>query len=1280
TCICGRTFFQLNAFSMHERTCTRTKKRLSGALAKAKELWSSRKRQRTLAMGTAIEPNGPPATATPDPAPALKISSQVIHEHHITDGTSLAERRPRRANRRLPLRFRDYLPQRLSSLPPAGSQVNTLTPTALPSPPDPVPGTIVPGPHFSSSSSRQEVPTAVPCPRRILETGQNSFGLFRRYEGTEIPVHDPEEHVTIADLSNTLPVSQTNRNSDSESSNFGPYPNESSFRLGEWFWSSGTQKSQASFRELLDIVEDPSFCPQDIRGTNWRRVDQKLAASDSEDEWIDLTHANWQKASITLPVPFHKKTRDPGSKDFVVGDFYHRSIVSIICEKLASRRDCQHFHFEPYSLHWAREQNLHSTVPQDPVRVHGELYTSQSFIDAHQQVQALPPEPGCNRPRVVVALQFWSDSTHLTSFGNAKLWPLYLWFGNESKYRRCKPSCHLCNHVAYFQPLPDAFKDFAVEHTGGRGPSSEFMTHCNREFFHAQWNLLLDAEFLEAYQHGIIVTCFDGVERRCYPRFFTYSADYPEKILLACIRNRGGCPCPRCLIPLCRIQNLGMTRDMSQRKTLARLDDGHRQAAISNARKLIYEQGYAVDSAAVDRLLKPHSLVPTCNAFSEKLTPLGICIFSMFTVDLLHEVELGVWRALFIHLLRMLEACKAGHLHELDKRYRDVPTFGKSTIRRFARNSSEMKKLAARDFEDLLQCAIPVFEGLLPKKHSDVVIELLFVFAHWHALAKLRMHTDSTLDLLDGVTTALGANLRNFQKNVCSAFNTRELKREADARARRAVNKRNDRPEKPKPPPAGADQPGPPPPQSTPSTRKPKTLNLQTYKLHSLGDYADCIRRYGTTDSYSTEPGELEHRTPKRWYTRTSRKQYVKQMTHIERRQARIRRIRERLEMSGCTTRERRDDKSDFMTDSPEVHHAIGASQNLPRDIPAFLQRYAGDPVIKDFVPRLKKHLLPRLRAMLQAEAMQSKHLANMAPEMSSEDNWRFIFFKNERIYEHKLMRINYTTYDVRRAQDVINPHTGHKNVMGLVNTKVDSEEPDLGHTTGHPFWYAEVLGIFHTNVVYTAPGTLDYNPRRLEFLWVRWYENVDEKPGGWNISRLDCVRFLPMASEDAFGFLDPQDILRSCHIIPSFVGGKVHSDNISISRCIDDSADWKQYYVNRFVDRDMVMRYHVRLGVGHAYATHPDNTAGESHPSLAELDDSELNPEVEADQAAVETNHDGYRASDRGSDPGSDDDGQWLDHCDSDGYRSEEFDDEELVTHDDMYGPEDVVATGSYD
>lgn len=85
---------------------------------------------------------------------------------------------------------------------------------------------------------------------------------------------------------------------------------------------------------------------------------------------------------------------------------------------------------------------------------------------------------------------------------------------------------NLLNGTSY--QLPDSFKDFVAENMG-RGPSKALMTHCRRELMHAQLSVLLDDEFIASYTHGIVVICPDGIERRFYPRIFTYSADYPEK-------------------------------------------------------------------------------------------------------------------------------------------------------------------------------------------------------------------------------------------------------------------------------------------------------------------------------------------------------------------------------------------------------------------------------------------------------------------------------------------------------------------------------------------------------------------------------------------------------------------------------------------------------------------------------------------------------------------------------------------------------------------------------
>lgn len=169
------------------------------------------------------------------------------------------------------------------------------------------------------------------------------------------------------------------------------------------------------------------------------------------------------------------------------------------------------------------------------------------------------------------------------------------------------------------------------------------------------------------------------------------------------------------------------------------------------------------------------------------------------------------------------------------------------------------------------------------------------------------------------------------------------------------------------------------------------------------------------------------------------------------------------------------------------------------------------------------------------------------------------VLFQKDRIYQHNILRINYTTYDVRRSQDVVNASTSHCNVIFLA----DPTE-DVNSTCAHPFRYARVLGVYHVNVVYVGPGMANRQPRRLEFLWVRWYRTLDTVRTGWDVRKLDQVEFVPMTEDDAFGFMDPSDVLRGCHIIPVFVKGRRHADGMGLSYCAGDSSDWVAYYINR--------------------------------------------------------------------------------------------------------------------
>ena len=116
---------------------------------------------------------------------------------------------------------------------------------------------------------------------------------------------------------------------------------------------------------------------------------------------------------------------------------------------------------------------------------------------------------------------------------------------------------------------------------------------------------------------------------------------------------------------------------------------------------------------------------------------------------------------------------------------------------------------------------MPVFEGLLPPKHEDIAQTLIFRLAEWHALAKLRLQTEGSLALLDQALRWLGAQVRQFQRVTCAAFEAKELPQESAQRQRRELAEMQSGHRKT-------------PARSSPL---PISFNINTYKFHALGDY-----------------------------------------------------------------------------------------------------------------------------------------------------------------------------------------------------------------------------------------------------------------------------------------------------------------------------------------------------------------------------------------------------------------------------------------------------------
>jgi len=215
------------------------------------------------------------------------------------------------------------------------------------------------------------------------------------------------------------------------------------WRLMRWLNTGSKSKSEEEADRLAETVFNaPDLHPDDLRNFSARRENSRLDAVDKTNPLED----GFQVTSITIDIPTGKPGEPSAPRTYSVPGLRYRKLLNVI--KAAFQEPLSHhFHLTPFSL------AHRSPVTNKEQRVYGELYNSDEFIKEHKRVQNCSPpppdDPTCTLEKVIAALMFWSDATHLANFGTAKLWPIYLFFGNLSKYIRSRPSSGACNHLAY---------------------------------------------------------------------------------------------------------------------------------------------------------------------------------------------------------------------------------------------------------------------------------------------------------------------------------------------------------------------------------------------------------------------------------------------------------------------------------------------------------------------------------------------------------------------------------------------------------------------------------------------------------------------------------------------------------------------------------------------------------------------------------------------------------------------------------------------------------------
>ena len=152
---------------------------------------------------------------------------------------------------------------------------------------------------------------------------------------------------------------------------------------------------------------------------------------------------SWIKGSVKIPLPCNGVKQSEAEAPTFIVEVYYQKILDVI--KAALAEPCvEQFHAFSFEASW-------QPGPHEPEeQIYSEIYTGDGWNEEYMKIHTKNQQgPHCDLEALLIALMIWSDSTLLAQFGNASLWPIYLYIGNQSKYSRSKPSSFAAHHVAY---------------------------------------------------------------------------------------------------------------------------------------------------------------------------------------------------------------------------------------------------------------------------------------------------------------------------------------------------------------------------------------------------------------------------------------------------------------------------------------------------------------------------------------------------------------------------------------------------------------------------------------------------------------------------------------------------------------------------------------------------------------------------------------------------------------------------------------------------------------
>ncbi|KAG1759545.1 hypothetical protein EDD22DRAFT_955751 [Suillus occidentalis] len=168
-----------------------------------------------------------------------------------------------------------------------------------------------------------------------------------------------------------------------------PFPTMSIYRLMSWMHSGGNLLLETKVSHLVkDVILADDFNRNDFENFSVRRNLQEL---DMDESGKRVTFPDdWVQTDVTIDIP--TKAREDGPRPYTIHGFHYRPLVEVICVAFADVQ-AGAYHLLPFKRLWKDPLDGHEE------QIYDELYTSDAWLEAQDDIHRLPKEPGCSLER-----------------------------------------------------------------------------------------------------------------------------------------------------------------------------------------------------------------------------------------------------------------------------------------------------------------------------------------------------------------------------------------------------------------------------------------------------------------------------------------------------------------------------------------------------------------------------------------------------------------------------------------------------------------------------------------------------------------------------------------------------------------------------------------------------------------------------------------------------------------------------------------------------------------